>query len=85
MVHDGLWDPYNNQHMGMCAEKCAADYSISREEQDQYAIESYSRVRAATEQGRFKDEIVPVEIAGRKVGLLMCTSLEIQRIKALCR
>lgn len=77
MVHDGLWDPYNNQHMGLCAEKCASDYSISREEQDKYAIESYSRVKLATEEGRLKDEIVPVEITGRKVGCVSVYNLEI--------
>ena len=66
LVGDGLWDVYNNQHMGMCAEKCATDYSISREEQDAYAIESFKRVMNAHEKGLFKDEIVKVEIKGRK-------------------
>ena len=66
LVGDGLWDVYNNQHMGMCAEKCATDYSISREEQDAYAIESFKRVMNAHEKGLFKDEIIGVEIKGRK-------------------
>ena len=66
LVYDGLWDPYNDQHMGLCAEKCARDYSISREEQDAYCVESYNRAKEAIEFGYFKDEIVPVEIAQRR-------------------
>jgi acetyl-CoA C-acetyltransferase len=45
IIHDGLWDPYDNVHMGSCAEKCATDYGISREDQDRYAAESYKRAR----------------------------------------
>lgn len=45
MIFDGLWDPYNNQHMGMCGEKCAADYGITREDQDKYAILTYTRAQ----------------------------------------
>lgn len=66
MIHDGLWDPYNNQHMGMCAEKCAADHGISREEQDAYATQSFNRAKAAIEGGAFKHEIVPVVVPSRK-------------------
>ncbi len=66
MIHDGLWDPYGDKHMGNCAELCAAEYSFSREEQDAYALVSYQRARQATEDGTFAREIVPVEIAGRK-------------------
>mmetsp|Transcript_28722 Transcript_28722/g.43809 ORF Transcript_28722/g.43809 Transcript_28722/m.43809 type:complete len:396 (-) Transcript_28722:188-1375(-) len=65
VVHDGLWDVYNNQHMGMCGEKCARDYDISREEQDAYAIDSYRRATQAIEAGVF-EEIVPVEVPQRK-------------------
>ncbi|HVS14424.1 MAG TPA: thiolase family protein [Thermoanaerobaculia bacterium] len=65
MIHDGLWDPYNDLHMGSCAEICAREYSFSREAQDELALESYRRARAATEQGLFRDEIVAVEIDGR--------------------
>mmetsp|Transcript_34395 Transcript_34395/g.83195 ORF Transcript_34395/g.83195 Transcript_34395/m.83195 type:complete len:407 (+) Transcript_34395:66-1286(+) len=61
IIHDGLWDPYDNVHMGTCAEKCATEYSISREDQDRYAIESYKRAREAMNLGVFDDEIVPVE------------------------
>ena len=66
LVHDGLWDPYGDKHMGSCAELCAREYGFSREEQDAYSRESYSRARAAQESGQFAAEIVPVEIKGRK-------------------
>ncbi len=65
VIHDGLWDLYNNQHMGMCAEKCAKDYSISREEQDEYTIETYRRAQAALKAGVFQ-EVVPVTIPQRR-------------------
>jgi len=66
VVHDGLWDVYNNQHMGMCGEKCAEDYGITREDQDNFAIESYRRASEAIAAGKFKDEIAPVEVKTRK-------------------
>ena len=66
MVHDGLWDVYNNFHMGSAAEMCASDMKISREEQDAFAEESYKRALSAQEKGLFKDEIVPVEIKAEK-------------------
>jgi len=66
MIKDGLWDVYNDYHMGCAAELCARDMKISREEQDKYAEESYRRSAAATEKGLFKEEIVPVEIKQRK-------------------
>jgi acetyl-CoA C-acetyltransferase len=65
VIHDGLWDLYNNQHMGMCAEKCAKDYSISREEQDEYTIESYRRALWAIESKVFQ-EIAPVSVPQRR-------------------
>jgi acetyl-CoA C-acetyltransferase len=68
VIHDGLWDVYNNQHMGMCGEKCAADYNISREQQDEYAIESYKRAQDAIQNDKFAGEIVPVEIPSKKKG-----------------
>lgn len=64
-IHDGLWDVYNNQHMGMCGEKCAADYSISREEQDAYAMESYRRAQEAVAAGVF-EEVVAVPVPQRR-------------------
>ncbi len=66
MISDGLWDPYNNVHMGNCAEKCAAKYAFTREQQDAFAIESFKRANAAQKDGRFAAEITPVEIADAK-------------------
>lgn len=65
MITDGLWDPYHNLHMGNCAEQCAAKYNFTREQQDGYAIESFRRANAAQQDGRFAQEITPVEIAGK--------------------
>jgi acetyl-CoA C-acetyltransferase len=66
MITDGLWDPYNNQHMGNCAELCAKDKGISRGAQDEYAAESYKRSLEAQRSGAFKAEIAAVEVAGKK-------------------
>jgi len=66
MVHDGLWDIVNDFHMGVSNELCSEKYDISRKDQDQYAAESYRRTLEAIRNGRFKDEIVPVEIPQRK-------------------
>lgn len=66
IILDGLWDVYDQFHMGNCAEATAKKYNISREMQDDYAIQSYKRATAAVESGAFKDEIVPVNIKGRK-------------------
>ena len=66
MLVDGLTDVYNKVHMGVCAEKCAAEYEISREDQDNFAVESYKRSAKAWSEGKFSDEIVPVEIPQRK-------------------
>jgi acetyl-CoA C-acetyltransferase len=70
VIHDGLWDLYNGQHMGMCAEKCANDYDISREEQDAYTAETYRRAQAALEDGVFQ-EVVPVEVPQRRADPLI--------------
>ena len=66
MVKDGLTDVYNAVHMGVCADKCAAENNISREDQDQFAIESYNKASAAWDAGKFNDEIVPVEVPQRR-------------------
>ncbi len=66
MVFDGLWDPYNDFHMGNAGELCADEHGISREEQDAYALESYRRAQEAITAGNFESEIVPVEIPQRK-------------------
>ncbi len=66
MLVDGLTDVYNKVHMGVCAEKCAAEYHFSREDQDNFAIQSYKRSADAWASGKFNNEIVPVEIPQRK-------------------
>lgn len=66
MVHDGLWDVVNDFHMGMSNELCSEKYNVSREDQDKFADESYRRALEAINSGRFKDEIMPVEIPQRK-------------------
>ena len=66
LIKDGLWDVYNQIHMGNCAEQTAKKYEIGREEQDRYAIESFHRAQEAWADGRFDDEISPVTIKGKK-------------------
>lgn len=66
MIHDGLWDVYNQIHMGNAGELCSSECNIPREEQDEYAIMSYKRAIEATEKGWFAEEIVPVEIEDKK-------------------
>ena len=66
MIHDGLWDPYGDVHMGRCAETCVARYGFTREEQDAYSLESYRRARQAAENGAAAGEIVPVEVPRRR-------------------
>lgn len=66
LVKDGLWDVYNDYHMGNAAEFCASECNISRQDQDEYAVESYRRAQKASADGKFKKEIVPIEVRGRK-------------------
>lgn len=66
VLKDGLTDVYNKQHMGVCAELCAQENNISREEQDAFAIQSYKRSAAAWEAGKFSEEVVPVSVPQRK-------------------
>jgi len=66
MVKDGLWCAFNNYHMGMTAENLAVKYGISREDQDQLAVDSHNKAIAAIDSGRFKDEIIPVPIPQKK-------------------
>jgi acetyl-CoA C-acetyltransferase len=79
MVHDGLWDVYTQQHMGSCAELCAREHKVSREQQDQFAAESYRRALAAQQGGLFKDEIIPVKVAGKKGEVVVDTDEEPSR------
>lgn len=66
MIYDGLWDPYDNVHMGNIAELCAREYKISRQQQDEFAKQSYERALNAIKNDYFKDEIVPLEIKDKK-------------------
>lgn len=76
MVKDGLWDPYNNFHMGNAAEICSREFSFSREAQDAFAIDSYKKAQKAIADGKFKNEICPVIIEGRKGALTVDTDEE---------
>ena len=66
LIKDGLWDVYNQFHMGVCAEETAKKHNISRQEQDEYAIQSFHRAQKAWKEGKFGDEIAPVTIKGKK-------------------
>jgi acetyl-CoA C-acetyltransferase len=66
MIHDGLWDPYGNVHMGNCGELCAREHHFSREAQDEFARESFRRALAAQREGMFAAEIVPVSVPQKK-------------------
>lgn len=76
LVKDGLWDVYNDYHMGSAAELCAVDCNITREEQDAYAIESYNRAQKAQADGKFRDEITPVELKDKKGDIILFTEDE---------
>jgi len=76
LVLDGLTDVYNNYHMGNAAELCAKEYNFSREDQDNFAIESYNRSAKSWEAGKFNNEIVPVEIPQRKGDPVLMTEDE---------
>jgi len=66
LIKDGLWDVYNDYHMGSAAELCATECNVSREDQDAYAIESYKRAQLAQKEGKFRNEITPVELKDKK-------------------
>jgi acetyl-CoA C-acetyltransferase len=76
MINDGLWDVYNQYHMGITAENVAKQYGITREQQDALALASQMKAAAAQEAGRFKDEIVPVSIAQKKGDPILFSSDE---------
>jgi acetyl-CoA C-acetyltransferase len=73
MIVDGLWDVYNQYHMGVTAENVAKKYGVTREEQDAFACASQNKAEAAQKEGRFKDEIIPFEIASKKGSVLFDT------------
>ena len=71
MIRDGLWDVYNNVHMGTCGDRCAEKFSLTREQQDEFAIASFQRAIAASTKGVLAEEIAPVEVrAGKDVALI---------------
>uniref|UniRef100_A0A832DML9 acetyl-CoA C-acetyltransferase n=1 Tax=Ignavibacterium album TaxID=591197 RepID=A0A832DML9_9BACT len=80
IVLDGLWDVYNQIHMGSCAEVCAKEFKFSREELDDFAINSYKRAIHATQSGRFKDEIIPIKIASKKGDTIVDKDEEPERV-----
>lgn len=81
MQWDGLWDVYNQVPMGDAAELCASECNISRNMQDEFTIDSYKRAQTSISEGRFKDEITPVVIAGRKGDVIVDTDEEPARVQ----
>ena len=81
IIVDGLWDVYNNIHMGSCAEACARDFSFSRQELDDFAIESYKRANAAISSGKFADEIYGIKINSKSGEILINTDEEPGKVK----
>lgn len=81
IVLDGLWDVYNNIHMGNCAEACAKDFSFTREELDNFAIQSYKRAIEANNSGRFRDEIYPVKVSSRTGETIVNKDEEPEKVK----
>jgi acetyl-CoA C-acetyltransferase len=71
VIKDGLWDVYNNIHMGMCGDRCAAQYNFSRQQQDDYAVTSFKRALAAIAANGFADEITPVEFTTGKTSVVV--------------
>jgi acetyl-CoA C-acetyltransferase len=80
LIKDGLWDVYNNIHMGNCAEACARDFNFTREQVDEFSIQSYKRAQAAQESKRFNDEIVPVKIQSKVKEVIIEKDEEPQRV-----
>lgn len=81
LIADGLWDVYNQIHMGNCAEKTAKDHGISRKDQDDYAIETYKRAQKAYKEGLFKEEIVPVTVKSRKGDVIISEDEQYNKLK----
>lgn len=79
MIHDGLWDPYGNFHMGNAGELCAKEKGFSREAQDEFAMTSYRRAMAAQAEGKFEAEITPVTVKGRKGDVVVSEDEEPKR------
>jgi acetyl-CoA C-acetyltransferase len=81
MVKDGLWDVYNNIHMGNCAEACAKDFQLKREELDEFAINSYKKALEAQKSGRFKDEIIDVKVKASREEIVVNADEEPGKVK----
>lgn len=81
MINDGLWDVYNKIHMGNAGELCSSTYDLSREAQDDFAIESYERAIKAQENGDFNEEIVPIEIQSRKSTVTVSEDEEPKKVR----
>jgi acetyl-CoA C-acetyltransferase len=81
LIADGLTDVYNQIHMGNCAEKTAKDHGISRQDQDNYAIESYKRVQKAYKEGLFQEEIVPVTVKTKKGDVIVSEDEQYNKLK----
>src|ERR671930_1226736 len=79
MIHDGLWCAFENYHMGNTGEVVAERYNVTREEQDEYALNSHRKAAAAIREGKFKDEIVPVEVPQKKGAALVFATDETVR------
>ena len=81
MVKDGLWDVYNNIHMGNCAESCAKDFQFKREELDEFAINSYKKALEAIKNNKFKDEIIDVKVKAGREEAIVNTDEEPSKVK----
>ena len=66
LIQDGLWDVYNQFHMGVCAEETAKKHNVTRQQQDEYAVASFKRAQKAWSEGKFQDEVAPVTVKGKK-------------------
>lgn len=81
LIHDGLWDVYTNQHMGHCGDLCARKFEFSREDQDDFALESYKRAADAWENGLFAQEVEPIEVTSRKGATLVERDEEVAKFR----
>ncbi|MDP4191978.1 MAG: thiolase family protein [Bacteroidota bacterium] len=80
IIVDGLWDVYNNVHMGSCAESCAREFNFSREQLDEFTVKSYRNAIKAQEEGKFKDEIVEVSVKDKKNEVIISKDEELEKV-----
>ncbi len=81
MIHDGLWDPYNNMHMGNCGELCARDFTLTREQQDEFAIRSFKLANEAMDKGYFVEDIIPVTVPKGKESIVVSEDEQPRKVK----